>query len=500
MKLTAQNIVDWLEEHGYAVHSSISSTQADLSACRWLYSDSFDYGILYIEPPDPEHRESLVTIVTYSNDILRVETDRVEALFNMISAAFDHYASWERQLLSCILYQSPLQELVRIGDTVFHAPMIIDGIDGQCYGITDWYPADIHPTWKMRLENDAISYEFVTRNAGREFFRRLVNSPRAEFNPSEVWPNMTMHSNIYYRGQRCGFIVLYEYQHKMRPGDLHFLYVFARIVEQHIAQHPEKYCYATYLEYYFFSVLHRGLDDWDKLSTIFRYNRWQYQDPYRVYALLPAGGEDDAAPESAALPAELLAQRLRRACPDAVSVAWQGTLTVLVNLRGEGSEKYVQALCPPNWHAGRSLVFGDIRRFASFSRQAQETAQAAKRRGVPMLDARQILVPRLTRELAGSAYACSYIPDSLRRLSQYDAARGTALLPTLHHFIMCNLNSTDTAQVLRLHRNTILQRLEKIHKVSGLTAEEIVNKHGIPGALLFCNLLLLPENASTPSV
>lgn len=489
MKLAVQNIVDWLEEHGYTVHSSICTTQANLTGCKWLYSDTFEHGVLYIEPPDENlYRREYITVVTYGNDILRVEAEVPEELFNTISAAFYYYADWERRLLACILYKHPLQELIQIADEVFQAPLIVDGIDGQCYGITRNYPPEIHETWRMRLENDAESYDFVRRNANRAFSKRLVRSFFPEFNDSEVWPGNTMYSNLFYNGQRAGFIVAYEYEHKMRPGDLYHLYTFARIVEQHIAQQPEKYCYTTYLEFFLFSALHRGLDNWEKLDTVFRHNHWKFDDSYRVCFLLPHAPSEFAEAENAEL-LEQISARVRLHCPDAVCMIYQSTLTVLVNLSRNRAD-YTEQLLHRSLHVGESMPFRDIRRFCSFQQQAADTAEAAREQNLPCLDASKIISQRIARELRDNRYARSYIPQELIRLADYDAANRTELLPTVRAFAMCNLNSTDTARYLGIHRNTLLQRLHKTHGIIGSTAENLVEFHGFCATILYCSLLL----------
>lgn len=491
MKLSVQNVVDWLEEHAYTVHSSIATTQAHLAACRWLYSDDFRHGVLYVEPPEDglAAAEPLVTVVTSSNDILRVETRQPEELFNTINALFYLLADWERRLLECILYRRSLQDLVNVADEIFRAPMIVDGIDGQCYGITQQYSVEIHETWRMRMENDAESYDFVHRNEERAFSKRLVRSFFPEFNESEIWPGNTMYSNLFYNGQRVGFIVLYEYQHKMRPGDLYYLYIFARIVEKHIAQYPEKYCYTSYLEFFFFTALYQQEKNWEKLEIIFRYNHWNSMDPYCIYYLLPHDQSEECESENAEA-AERLTRSLRLRCPDAVCIPYQGTVTVLVNLRDKyTAERYEEQIVHSGMHRGKSMIFRDIRFCRGFHLQAVDAAQTARERNLSSLDAQCGISRKITRELRQSSYAMSYIPLPLRRLLQYDEANKSELVHTLRAIVLCNLNSTDAAHLLGLHRNTLLQRMKKIDRILGERLENIVEKNGIFGILLFCDLL-----------
>lgn len=495
MKLSAQNIVDALEERGYTVHSSIVTSKANLTGCRWLYSDAFVHGILYVEPPEGSSAglKSMITVVTYGNDILRVESSSPEELFNAIQQTFHRFNDWERRLLACILYRRPLAELVQIADEVFCAPLIVDGIDGQSYGITRNYPPEIHPTWRLRLENDAASYDFVYRTANRPFAKRLRQSFYPMFNASEVWPGMTLYSNFYYNGRRAGFIVAYEYKWKLRPGYLHYMYIFARIVEQHIAQNPEKYCYTTYLEYFLFSVLFRNLENWDKLHAVFRYTRWQYEDPYCIYCVLPSLGAGEAEIRERR---EAAASRYQLDRSDLVCIVYENAMILLANLHSPQTEQTILTQLPRGFCAGRSMTFHDIRQTRSFYLQAADTARMAQQENLPLLRAEQRIARRITQTLQADEFSKSLIPDPLIRLAQYDSDNHTELLPTVHALVMCNLNHTDAAEYLHLHRNTLLQRVHRIQSVLGISPENLVDHYGYCSILLGCCLLCsdTPQN------
>lgn len=489
MKLSAQNIADYLEDKGYCVHYGTLNTNAILSGCRWLYSDQFKHDILYVEPPSDwlPGRKNSITAVTYGNDILQVEASSPEELFSTINEAFRYFDSWERRLLECILYKKSLDDLICIADEVFQAPMIVDGIDGQSYGITRNYPPEIHKTWQKRLENDAESFAFVRRNAGRPFMKRLMQSPYPMFNASEVWPGNTMHSNLYYNGRRTGFIVAYEYHKKMRPGDLHYMYVFARIVEQHIAQNPEKYCCITYFEHFLFSVLFQDNSRWDKLQTVFFYNHWKYEDPYCIYCLLPRQQDH---PEIWRERQNEVATSMQLGNTEAVCVTHDQMLIVLLNLRNPDTERMVCRNFSREFGVGRSLTFYDIRKMRSFYLQAEKAAMTSVEKGRSLVKAERQIAEYVCRTLRKNEFAMSFVPDELIRLKQYDQEYKTSLLPTLHTLVMCNLNSTDAAAFLKLHRNTLLQRAHHIQMIIGITPKKLVEEHGYCSILLSCNLLL----------
>lgn len=488
MVLSVQNIVDYLEENGYVVHYSISTEKANLSKCRWLYSDDFTYGVLYIEPEADCALGfvPLVTMVTYGNDILRVESSNPEMLFNLINDAFWFYTDWERRLLKCLLFQNSLSDLIRIGDEVFQAPMIIDGSEGQCYAITDNYPANIHPLWQKRLENDAESFKFIRQTEKIPRYKRLQYTTEPCFNPSVEWPWNTLHSNLFCNGRRAGFIVAYEYQHKMRPGDLHLMHVFARVVEQYFSRYPEKYCYTLYIEHFIFCVLFQNLNNWAKLQTILNYKKWQFHDRYCVCTLLPCNGKEVMRQEQI----DELAGGLRRALPDSVCIVHKGRILLLINqsVSADGCllpESLPDALC-----CGQSMDFNDLRQISRYFRQSEAVADLCRTSGRHLLRAHECIAQWMTAVLNTEPYPQTLVLDAIKAVAHYDLIHKSSFLATFRMLLLCNFNYSDTAQVLNIHRNTLLQRIHRIEQLMGLPLDAFIQQHDNAGLLVQCNLLL----------
>lgn len=56
----------------------------------------------------------------------------------------------------------------------------------------------------------------------------------------------------------------------------------------------------------------------------------------------------------------------------------------------------------------------------------------------------------------------------LRRLQEYDQAHSTALLHTLCVYLLQEQNLHATARQLFIHRNTLVYRLDKVQRQTGL--------------------------------
>ena len=61
---------------------------------------------------------------------------------------------------------------------------------------------------------------------------------------------------------------------------------------------------------------------------------------------------------------------------------------------------------------------------------------------------------------------------AIRLLKKYDREHETELCPTLETFLNCERSCTLAAQVLKIHRSTLLYRLKRITELTGLNLDD----------------------------
>ncbi|MBV8694599.1 MAG: GAF domain-containing protein [Chloroflexi bacterium] len=62
--------------------------------------------------------------------------------------------------------------------------------------------------------------------------------------------------------------------------------------------------------------------------------------------------------------------------------------------------------------------------------------------------------------------------DQIARIDTYDRRKGTELLPTLETYLECAGNLTKTSERLYVHRNTLIQRLERLQSLCDIDIQE----------------------------
>ncbi|HEX6511900.1 MAG TPA: helix-turn-helix domain-containing protein, partial [Chloroflexota bacterium] len=79
---------------------------------------------------------------------------------------------------------------------------------------------------------------------------------------------------------------------------------------------------------------------------------------------------------------------------------------------------------------------------------------------------------RLLAQLHGTAELRAFEQETLGELIDYDQKSGSQLLPTLEAFFNANGNLSKTADLLFVHRNTLMYRLKRIEELTGSSLDD----------------------------
>lgn len=79
---------------------------------------------------------------------------------------------------------------------------------------------------------------------------------------------------------------------------------------------------------------------------------------------------------------------------------------------------------------------------------------------------------RLLYAMHGQAELREFFEDQVQALVEYDQRTGAGLMATLDAFFRCHGSPTEIAQLLHLHRNTVLYRLRRIEDIAQLSLDD----------------------------
>jgi purine catabolism regulator len=128
-------------------------------------------------------------------------------------------------------------------------------------------------------------------------------------------------------------------------------------------------------------------------------------------------------------------------------------------------------------------------------------AEAGRRRGDAGAEPPRVVafadlgLHRLLYAMAQHPELHDFYRDSLAGLAAYDEKGGGELLRTLDAFFRCHGSPTETAQRLRLHRNTVLYRLRRIEEIGKLSLSDPDTRLNLQLCLRIREVLQVPAPA-----
>lgn len=102
-----------------------------------------------------------------------------------------------------------------------------------------------------------------------------------------------------------------------------------------------------------------------------------------------------------------------------------------------------------------------------------------------------LAIKQYLRDPANTDVMCLVHP-AIVLLTRYDAENDTNLRETLYHYLMCDRNLVKTAAVTYMHRNTVLNKVNKITKLIQLDLDDARLRQKL---ILSCQVILYIERA-----
>ncbi|WP_322480687.1 GAF domain-containing protein, partial [Thermogemmatispora sp.] len=232
-----------------------------------------------------------------------------------------------------------------------------------------------------------------------------------------------------------------------------------------------------------------------------------------LFELLPAEGSTGSGLRSALSEEErqtaykrtcsLIRRRLQDAYPGSLLHEQERTLTCLVRLPHEDSGQprpSPSAALSPSWNARlkswlRELVhqihqeqplrlsvgignpcqqLADYRRSAAEAREALQMGRSLNGDG-GVTHFNDLGIYRYLYKIARMDDLRDSYQEQIARIAHYDRRKGTDLLSTLETYLECAGNLTKTASRLFIHRNTLIQRLERLQSLCDIDLQDRSN-------------------------
>lgn len=391
------------------------------------------------------------------------ETD-ILLVFNLLQMTYEKYAQWQSALQGILDSTASVEEMIHVSSPVFGNPIALCNNRLEIVAVSDPQNgrniASVGPVPERYVQQFLASHEHNT-------------SIRQPF-VYDIEEQSVYCINIYKRDTYLGLIAMGDYNHPFRPGDFVLFGCFFEFVSAAAEKHLNTVSGAFVT---LKSVFRDSLAALPLSATLVR-KAMHREAPAGSGWLCAAVKLDD---QAAQLPAEYLCSMVESHLNNAIALYAESHIAVFLSVRAH--ENDAAACCEALEHVLRDL---SMRAGISYRFSDVSWARYHFRQAVCALETAALFDGEVTLCHFGN-WALLYalhnsvgelpteylIPDSLLHLRKRgDVPGGTDYWKTLKCYLDNEMNATQTAKELFIHRTTLQTRLRKINESVDLSTPQ----------------------------
>lgn len=402
--------------------------------------------------------------------VLFCEQYHPEYLFDRVLDVFEEIKDWDKALHVSSLEGKGLDYLVQISESQIANPMLILDPSFNLLEYTRTIPID-YPLFKETVQKGYSPFPAINHLIDTGLFKQLRSSDLPIIHQAAASDTET---NIYFKlaygGLELGFAVVSCGKHSPEQGYVDLLSLFFENINLYFRQYfyPQKagnFMYESFLQNLMTSdsVALQQVEDQSNYVKDIKANG--------IYRLLRL-----SFPGRTSLPLSFLARELSMALPYLKPFLYEGAIYALREYPDEFSAERKESaeelatieavLSKPNLVIAASGVFFSITDLPNAKHQCEATLRLGSQTS-RYLQYEHCRVAHLLEAAASTVPLESFLSSRFLRLQRYDEKNGTDLCQLLRCHLSCMMRVSDTARKLFLHRNTVLNRLQKIEEVLG---------------------------------
>ena len=410
-----------------------------------------------------------------------------EEWLNTVSESMDCFAAWEERIKQ-LLWNRELDALMSlISEILGNAAYMVDSSFRVLAIDKNNLFAQISAIWKHLVEHEYIPYDILTglRHSGEMKAMRRHESATVFY--SEYFNNPFINLCLRRDGKLWGHFFLVGYCRNISRGDLAYVQRLGKLLDEAPGIYENTASIrARAHEDFFLHVMDGSQADRSQISRQLQPLGWDMEWRYQVLCLDMGEGSD--------MLAALLCDKLETAF-ECRAIQWQGGVAAVFPIAdfeaaGELEARLRDFVMLTAVSGGLSDVFDGFYRLPRHCIQAQNAIRLGGGQERRLYTFRATAVPGLLRELKPDFDPDIFCDKAVFRLRDYDSEHEGEYLHTLFQYLRCERNIAETARRLFIHRNTLIYRIERIEKLTGLELDDPDVRERV---LLSCRIMGIGE-------
>lgn len=459
MRLSLWNFIPYLED--FEIRYEIPDGRAEIEGIQLLKNQEGEteescYVYISYDEENPEWMK-----LRHGDDCIRVRGTDLTRLLNRVLKIFSDFNIWENDLRE-LERGGSLQKILDKGTEALQNPMVLSDLEGNVLAMsTEFLEDSSSPGWVECREKRRVPEAVLTSPVYSEMGKAVSWSEKPQIFTIEDGQKI-IGDMIMSEGGPIGTMALWERKRKINPGDLWLVTILNRtfLAFQKEAHEDGKPFHSIT------TVIENLMDGLEVGDDILKNIRIDCESPWILEL-----AEDAESPNK----------------------VWQKSLIRLI--------RRTEIACIPTIHDGHVIWMTsekDADRLLNMVIGKEEQKYFCLIRSMPfesldMLNTRYRQVQYIFRKVNGKngiydgvRYGFDYMMDriasknvphalvhpALRKLYQYDQAKGGDLYESLYYYLLYEQSIQKGADAVHVHRNTYLYRIQRIRELTGIDTDD----------------------------
>jgi hypothetical protein len=398
-------------------------------------------------------------------DMIIIDHGDAAGILNIVLDIFEKYSNWDKRMKEARFTNEPYQAILDIAHEVFRCPMLFGCKNLQIYAITMQYPdAQVYEGWDEVKTIKTMPLWLI------EYLSTLyqVDEYPDEVEPAVIptWPSMKFSHqiwvNCYLDGAIWGHFLIYYKEKSVKPAILQLARHVADIFSVLLSERHEKSTMHSWLS----DLLDGKVFEAGAFHTLFWSLHWSETDRLVLYRIMSSTMINDQ------MMFYWLCDSLSVQASNAIVFPYKDSIVVIVRDIGKQPQIVldiiVRLLQLNEYHCGISFSFQGLENIQTYFRQAGYAITLVPDPGNKVHAFEECPLDGIAQEFRRVQNWKGWVSPALFRLIETDALQGTEYYATLYCYLINKCHIGNTAKSLYIHRNTIINRLEKIGNIMHL--------------------------------
>lgn len=410
------------------------------------------------------------------NDILWFESPvEKQELYLQLQQIILRFSSLDDELNQILRMHGSLQQLTEKAISFFDNPIMIH--DQDFYQLAAAGLTELDHQWEYDATSDQyrVPYEVINDFKINSDYLNTMQTRKPSLFPADTFGYRILYLNLWYYGEYRGRILVDETRRPLLPSDAYLLENFTEIVKEYFRsslylRNMHNYQLAKLLQ----AMLSGEPADQNILSTRLLYSGWTIQDEYFCACLFPQAG--DFYTHAMQYHCKQLSEKFPQSC------VFEQENHIIILINASLSDNTVQNfqneiaiyLRDGLMKAGISSTGHDLNEFTYYHQQAL-MAYETGRQQQPTFWSYAFDQYRtdfiLQHALQTFPVHFLYRPE-LDTLHAYDQEHSSMLAETLRCYLLNERALLRTAELMDIHRTTLLYRIRRIEELTGLHLDD----------------------------